>query len=51
MVAAADHVEWIQVASDVEAVMLEYSLIKRHRPRFNIRLVDDKSYPWLAVTL
>ena len=51
MVASADHVEWIQVASDVEAVMLEYSLIKRHRPRFNIRLVDDKSYPWLAITL
>jgi excinuclease ABC subunit C len=51
MVAAADHVEWIQVANDVEAVMLEYSLIKRHRPRFNIRLVDDKSYPWLAITL
>jgi excinuclease ABC subunit C len=51
MVAAADHVEWIQVSSDVEAVMLEYSLIKQHRPRFNIRLVDDKSYPWLAVTL
>ena len=51
MVAAADHVEWIQVSNDVEAVMLEYSLIKQHRPRFNIRLVDDKSYPWLAVTL
>ncbi len=48
MVAASDHVEWIQVSNDVEAVMLEYSLIKRHRPRFNIRLVDDKSYPWLA---
>ena len=51
MVALADHVEWIQVSSDVEAIMLEYSLIKRHRPRFNIRLVDDKSYPWLAITL
>ncbi len=51
MVAAADHVEWIQVSNDVEAVMLEYSLIKQHRPRFNIRLVDDKSYPWLAITL
>ena len=38
-------------SNDVEAVMLEYSLIKRHRPRFNIRLVDDKSYPWLAITL
>jgi excinuclease ABC subunit C len=51
MVATADRVEWIQVASEVEAIMLEYSLIKEHRPRFNIRLVDDKSYPWLAVTL
>ena len=51
MVAAADRVEWIQVANEVEAIMLEYSLIKEHRPRFNIRLVDDKSYPWLAVTL
>jgi excinuclease ABC subunit C len=51
MVAAADHVEWIQVASEVEAILLEYALIKEHRPRFNIRLVDDKSYPWLAVTL
>ncbi len=51
MVATADRVEWIQVASEVEAIMLEYALIKEHRPRFNIRLVDDKSYPWLAVTL
>jgi excinuclease ABC subunit C len=50
MVAAAQSVEWIQVANNVEALMLEYSLIKRHRPRFNIRLRDDKSYPWLAVT-
>ena len=31
--------------------MLEYSLIKQHRPRFNVRLRDDKSYPFLAVTL
>ncbi len=51
MVASADTVEWIQVANEVEAIMLEYSLIKEHRPRFNIRLTDDKSYPWLAVTL
>ena len=50
MVAAAESVEWIQVRNDVEALMLEYSLIKEHRPRFNIRLRDDKSYPWLAVT-
>src|SRR6478736_4520180 len=51
MVATAETVEWIQVRNDVEALMLEYSLIKQHRPRFNIRLVDDKSYPFLAVTL
>ncbi len=50
MVAAAESVEWIQVRNDVEALMLEYSLIKQHRPRFNIRLRDDKSYPFLAVT-
>ena len=51
MVASAESVEWIQVDNDVEALMLEYSLIKLHRPRFNIRLVDDKSYPFLAVTV
>jgi excinuclease ABC subunit C len=51
MVATAESVEWIQVRNEVEALMLEYSLIKQHRPRFNVRLVDDKSYPYLAVTL
>jgi len=51
MVAAAESVEWIQVRNEVEALMLEYSLIKQHRPRFNIRLRDDKSYPFLAVTV
>src|SRR6266545_366876 len=51
MVATAETVEWIQVRNDVEALMLEYSLIKQHRPRFNVRLRDDKSYPFLAVTL
>ncbi|HEY2815048.1 MAG TPA: excinuclease ABC subunit UvrC [Acidimicrobiales bacterium] len=51
MVANAETVEWIQVRNDVEALMLEYSLIQRHRPRFNVRLRDDKSYPFLAVTL
>ena len=51
MVAPADHVEWIQVANEVEAILLEYALIKQHRPRFNIRLADDKSYPSLAVTV
>lgn len=51
MVQTAESVEWIQVRNDVEALMLEYSLIKQHQPRFNVRLRDDKSYPFLAVTL
>lgn len=51
MVATAATVEWIQVDTEVEALMLEYSLIQRHQPRFNVRLRDDKSYPFLAVTL
>ena len=50
MVRTAESVEWIQVDNELEALMLEYSLIKEHRPRFNIRLVDDKSYPFLAIT-
>jgi excinuclease ABC subunit C len=51
MMEMAESVEWMQVRNDVEALMLEYSLIKQHKPRFNIRLKDDKSYPFLAVTL
>ena len=51
MVTAATSVEWIEVRNEVEALFLEYNLIKEHRPRFNIRLKDDKSYPFLAVTL
>jgi excinuclease ABC subunit C len=51
MVTAAQSVEWIQVATNVDALMLENELIKRHQPRFNVRLRDDKSYPFLAVTL
>jgi excinuclease ABC subunit C len=51
MVATAATVEWITVDTEVQALMLEYSLIKQFRPRFNIRLRDDKSYPYLAVTL
>lgn len=51
MVATAESVEWVTVRNEVEALILEYNLIKEHRPRFNIRLRDDKSYPLLAVTL
>ena len=50
MVEAAETVEWIQVGNEVEALMLEYTLIQRHKPRFNVRYMDDKSYPFLAVT-
>jgi len=51
MVATAETVEWIQVASEVDALMLEYTLIQRHKPRFNVRYTDDKSYPFLCVTM
>jgi len=51
MVAAAEAVEWIEVRNEVEAFFLEFNLIQKHKPRFNIRLKDDKSYPFLAVTL
>ncbi len=51
MVESAASLEWIQVANEVEALMLEFSLIQRHRPRFNVRYTDDKSYPFLCVTM
>jgi len=51
MVAESDTVEWIQVATEVESLMLEYTLIQRHQPRYNVRYRDDKSYPFLAITL
>ena len=51
MVEAAQSVEWIEVRNEVEALILEHSLINRYSPRFNIRLRDDKSYPFLAVTI
>ena len=51
MVETAESVDWTIVRNEVEALMLEYSLIKQHDPRFNVRLRDDKSYPFLAVTI
>src|ERR1041385_3242238 len=51
MVETAVAVDGIEVRNEVEALMLEFSLIKEHRPRFNIRLRDDKSYPFLAITM
>ena len=51
MIEAATSVEWIEVRNEVEALFLEFNLIKRFQPRFNIDLKDDKSYPFLAVTI
>ncbi|HEX6261322.1 MAG TPA: excinuclease ABC subunit UvrC [Actinomycetota bacterium] len=51
MLDAAAAVEWIVASGEVDALMLEYNLIQRHRPRFNVRYRDDKSYPYLAVTV
>src|SRR5262245_54596897 len=51
MTASAGSVEWIVASGEVDALMLEYNLIQRHKPRFNIRYRDDKSYPYLALTV
>src|SRR3954469_19163123 len=51
MVTSASAVEWTVVGTEVEALQLEYSWIKEYDPRFNVRYRDDKSYPFLAVTL
>ncbi|MGZ2361294.1 excinuclease ABC subunit UvrC [Streptomyces sp. 372A] len=51
MVTTAASVEWTVVATEVEALQLEYSWIKEFDPRFNVKYRDDKSYPYLAVTL
>ncbi len=50
MVAEADSVDWIVTDSEVDALMLEYTLVQKHQPRFNIKLRDDKSFPYLALT-
>lgn len=51
MVTTAASVEWTVVSTEVEALQLEYSWIKEYDPRFNVKYRDDKSYPWLAVTV
>jgi excinuclease ABC subunit C len=51
MVTTAASVEWTVVGTEVEALQLEYSWIKEFDPRFNVKYRDDKSYPWLAVTV
>jgi excinuclease ABC subunit C len=50
MVRKVCDLEWIVVDSEVEALVLECNLIKEHRPPFNVRLRDDKSYPYITIT-
>lgn len=51
MVQAASSVDWVVVANEVEALALEFTWIKEYDPRFNVKYRDDKSYPYLAVTV
>ena len=51
MVTTAAGVEWTVVSNEVEALQLEYAWIKEYDPRFNVKYRDDKSYPYLAVTM
>jgi excinuclease ABC subunit C len=51
MIDAASRFEWIVASNEVDALHLEYNLIQEHRPRFNVRYRDDKSYPYLAITV
>ncbi len=51
MVGSVESIEFVAVASEAEALLAEQSFIKQYRPRFNIRLRDDKSYPFIAISL
>jgi excinuclease ABC subunit C len=51
MVASVEQIEFVVVATEAEALLAEQSFIKQYRPRFNIRLRDDKSYPFIAISL
>jgi excinuclease ABC subunit C len=51
MVRGVERIEFVVVGSEAEALLAEQSFIKQYRPRFNIRLRDDKSYPFIAVSL
>ncbi len=51
MVDAIDGVDFVLVASETEALLAEQGFIKQYRPRFNIRLRDDKSYPFIAISM
>ncbi len=49
LVSEIAHLEWILVGSELEALILEMNLIKKHRPKYNIRLKDDKRYPYIKI--
>ncbi len=51
MVTTAASVEWTVVSTEVEALTLEYTWIKEYDPRFNVKFRDDKSYPYLVITM
>ncbi|RIK09678.1 MAG: excinuclease ABC subunit C [Acidobacteria bacterium] len=51
MMSEAESLDWMIAKNEAEAILLEFNLIKEHRPRFNVLLKDDKSFPFLAVTM
>jgi excinuclease ABC subunit C len=51
MVELADHIDFIEVGTEAEALLAEQNFIKQYQPRFNIRLRDDKSYPFIAISM
>jgi excinuclease ABC subunit C len=51
LVRQVQHIDYILTKTEVEAFLLEASLIKKHRPRYNIRLKDDKAYPYIRISL
>lgn len=50
MVEQVARIDFISTSSELEALALECNLIKEHRPKYNVRLRDDKQYPWLKIT-
>lgn len=50
MVSLIDHIEWVVVDSELEALILEMNLIKKNRPPFNVQLKDDKRYPYIKIS-